>query len=479
MLTNPKKALVIGLGASGITAVRFLCSHGYTVKVADTRDNPPNLAVLQEEMPKVEFCGGRVGADLLTDEGIVVFSPGISPHHSEAAALAGEAKARGIEVIGEIELFARYLNYLKQTRNYRPVIVGITGTNGKTTTTKLTAAIVEESGLKVCCAGNVGPNALAELVKLEKENSLPDVWVLELSSFQLDTTTSLVCDCAALLNVTEDHIDWHGSFEEYAKAKYRIFSPTTIRVLNRADLNSKKAAEGIDPKLIRTFGIKAPTKAGEFGLSREGMLGCLAYFSEKTGKVETIIPENALLIRGTHNKQNALAASALAMAIGIDPDAVKRALSSYRGEPHRVQTVLVANDIEYVDDSKGTNVGATVAAIKGFDGRRIVIILGGDGKGQDFSALTEAVRDYCRGVVLIGRDAALIEDVLRDTDVPILHAYNMAQAVSKCREMARSGDVILLSPACASWDMFKDYADRSEQFIESVKEVARREGFPC
>ncbi|MCD8339318.1 MAG: UDP-N-acetylmuramoyl-L-alanine--D-glutamate ligase, partial [Burkholderiales bacterium] len=310
-------------------------------------------------------------------------------------------------------------------------------------------------------------------------DSLPQVWVLELSSFQLETSASLVCVAAALLNVTEDHIDWHGSLDAYAACKKKIFSDPTVRVLNREDKYSMECAENIDPKLVRTFGPTKPEKPGEFGIEKVGAFGWLSYRPENAKDNVRIIPENALLIRGKHNKMNALAASALALAIGIDLDVVRKALTSYKGMPHRVQPVLVSDDIEYVDDSKGTNVGATVAALSGFENQKVVIILGGDGKGQDFSPLLNPVKEHCRGVVLIGRDAPLIEKALQEAGVPIEHAKDMKEAVKECRQMAKPGDVILLSPACASWDMYRDYAERSEQFIEAAKEIAREEGCPC
>lgn len=472
------KALVIGLGASGMTAVRYLAANGWTVNVLDTREAPPNLKVLSAELPQVKFFGGHPETYELTDESLMVLSPGISPYFSAISDLVSKAKEKGVDVIGEIELFARHLTKLKKETGYSPKVIGITGTNGKTTTTMLSSHIISESGHSVCFAGNVGPNALAEVTRLEKEQKLPEFWVLELSSFQLETTSSLKCDAAALLNVSEDHLDWHGSMTAYVAAKGKIFSKETIRVLNRGDEASLKFAENVAPALVRTFGLDSPEKTGDFGVHQLGVFPWLSY-KDEGGKDFDIVPANALLIRGSHNKMNALAVSALTMSVGIELSDVQKALLTYRGEPHRVQTVLTSQNIEYVDDSKGTNVGATAAALEGFDERKVVIILGGDGKGQDFRPLKEPIRKHCRAVVLIGRDAPLIEKALEGIDVLKVYAKDMKEAVNACRSNAEEGDVILLSPACASWDMFKDYADRSQQFINCAKEIAESEGTLC
>lgn len=473
-----EKAIVVGLGASGMTAVRYLVSNGWNVTALDTRECPPNLKVLQTEFPQVKFIGGDLDDIQLTDESLLVLSPGISPYFSAIAPLVSAAKAKEIDVVGEIELFARHLAKLKEETGYAPKVIGITGTNGKTTTTMLSSHIVGESGHSVCFAGNVGPNALAEVTRLEKEQKLPDYWVLELSSFQLETTSSLRCDAAALLNVTEDHLDWHGSMAAYAAAKAKIFSEDTIRVLNREDAVSISFAQAVNPALVRTFGLNAPENKGDFGVEQVGAFPWLFYVDED-GEDFNIVPANSLLIRGNHNKANALAAAALTLSTGIELSDLQKALLTYRGEPHRVQTVLTSRDIEYIDDSKGTNVGATAAALEGFEGRKVVIILGGDGKGQDFTPLKKPIQEHCRAVVLIGRDAPQIEEVLADVDIPKIHAKDMKGAVTACRQNAREGDVILLSPACASWDMFRDYADRSQQFIDCAKQIAEDEGTLC
>ena len=381
-----QKVLVLGLGASGRTAARFYASRGFEVLAADTRPQPPKLEELQQEIANLRFLGAQVTPETAAEVSEVMISPGLSPEYSVFAPVVTEARQHGIPVVGEIELFARELKKLKAESGYAPKIIGITGTNGKTTTTMLSTAIIAEAGRSVVAAGNVGPNALGELEKHRLAGTLPDFWVLELSSFQLETTESLHCDSAALLNITEDHIDWHGSMEKYAAAKRKIFSADTVRVLNREDPGSMLSAEGVPSDLVHTFGSDAPKKIGDFGISDVGALvwlsGCIASASP-----ELLIPMNALRIRGLHNAMNALAATALTLAVGIPLDSILRTLREYKGEPHRVQLSLRASDIDYVDDSKGTNVGAVAAALAGFGPKKVVLILGGDGKGQDFAPL--------------------------------------------------------------------------------------------
>lgn len=477
-MTDARKVLVLGLGASGKTAARFYASRGFEVLASDTRSAPNGLEALQQELPQLRFLGSHVSPELVSELSEIMISPGLSPYYSVYAPLIEEAHRAGIPVVGEIELFARELARLKKDEGYTPKIIGITGTNGKTTTTMLSTAIVNDSGLTAVAAGNVGPNALAELEKHHEAHTLPQVWVLELSSFQLDTTSSLHCDAAALLNITEDHIDWHGSMEKYAQAKRKIFSADTVRVLNRMDPGSMVSAEGVPASLIHTFGEDAPKVIGDFGLSE---VGALVWLSDclHSASPELLIPMNALRIRGMHNAMNALAATALTYSIGVPMESVLRTLREYRGEPHRVQLILTSQGIDYVDDSKGTNVGATAAALKGFGKKKVVIILGGDGKGQDFAPLKDAVGEHAKAAVFIGRDAPQIEEAVKNDELQTAHAKTMREAVRLCRTFAQEGDTILLSPACASWDMFKDYADRSAQFVEAAREIAQEEGQPC
>ena len=492
-------ALVLGLGQSGLAMARALAAGGAVVRVADTRAEPPMLAALRAELPQVPFSSGPFHAAMLDGVTLLALSPGLSPTHSAAAPLASAAKKAGIDVVGEVELFARALAGLKSSRGYAPRVVGVTGTNGKTTTARLAGLLIERSGRSVEVAGNISPTALDALRECLREDRLPDTWVLELSSFQLATTRSLACDAATVLNVTQDHLDWHGSFDAYVKAKARIFSTRTVQVLNRDDPVVVAMARKSSP--VVTFRLQPPAQADEYGLLTEGGITWLAYAEDlahghrrrrSEGEQEAaaeqlfvhrLMPADALAIRGRHNAGNALAALALARAIGCPLAPMLHALRGYRGEPHRVQLIATVSGVQYYDDSKGTNVGATVAALDGLaaEGLRLVVILGGDGKGQDFTPLAAPLARSARAVVLIGRDAALIERALgaAGPPYPIHRAASLPEAVEAAAGAAREGDAVLLSPACASLDMFRDYVHRAEVFAEAVHERAAQEGQPC
>lgn len=478
-----QKALVVGLGASGEACTKFLLKRQWQVRATDTRSEPPALSRLSDT-EGFSFVSLQEAQAQLKDCNLLVMSPGISPWHSAVTPLVRSAQSLGIEIVGEIELFARELARLKSEKAYEPKIIAVTGTNGKTTTTVLTTKMAAASGLKAVAAGNIGPNAVTELDRYLESGELPDVWVLELSSFQLETTSSLAPDAAALLNITQDHLDWHGGMNEYVAAKGKIFAhEKTARILNRDDTTVMNFAA--HDRKVFTFGATEPQHPNEWGLVKEDGIVWLAFNEDDSVQLtkrkvleghvlQRLMPEDALHIRGRHNSMNALAALALIYAAGLPISDALRALAQYRGEPHRVEYVMTVNGVDYIDDSKGTNVGATVAALEGLgaNGTKLVVILGGDGKGQDFSPIADSMGKHARAAVLIGRDAPLIEKALQGAEYPIIHAKDMPQAVQKASELAQPHDCVLLSPACASWDMFKDYAQRSAIFIASAKALA-------
>ncbi len=490
--------LVLGLGESGLAIARWCARHGCRLRIADTREAPPNLAALQAEGIDAEFVGGPFTPALL-DGGveIVGLSPGLSPLEPALASLIAAANERAIAVWGELEFFAQALRALG-TSGYQPKVLAITGTNGKTTTTSLTGLLCRRSGKKVAVAGNISPAMLDRLAGAIDETALPDVWVLELSSFQLETARTFAPDAAAILNITQDHLDWHGSFDAYAAAKGRIFGATTTRVLNRDDAAVMKfapAAGAADAARTVTFGLNEPVQDGDYGLSRDNGIAWLVEAVDRDAPDETtttrrrkrdgahtpdiaqkrLMPVDALRIRGLHNAANALAAFALARAIDLAAAPLLHALREYRGEAHRVEVIATIDDVDYVDDSKGTNVGATVAALDGL-AQKIVLIAGGDGKGQDFAPLVAPVARWCRAVMLIGRDAPAIRDTLAETGVPLADHATLEGAVRAAAELAEPGDAVLLSPACASLDMFRNYAHRAEVFRAAVDEVAIDKG---
>jgi UDP-N-acetylmuramoylalanine--D-glutamate ligase len=447
-----------------------------------------------------EFVGGDFSAALLEGVDFVAVSPGLAPN-KELAAITPVALEKNIPVWGEIELFAQALAALKAERGYAPKVIAITGTNGKTTVTSLTGLLCRRAGFETRVAGNISPAALDVLREALNEavrggGKLPQAWVLELSSFQLHTTFSLNADAATVLNITQDHLDWHGDMAAYAADKARIFGADTVRVLNRDDAIVMGMAAPNVPQL--TFGIGEPQEAGSFGIVNErGVLwlatGLAGEASEKKLKkgevaepveviVNRLMPADALKIRGLHNASNALAALALCRAAGLPLAPLLHGLREYAGEPHRVELVASIDGIDYYDDSKGTNVGATVAALlglgKAFTGedQQILLIAGGDGKGQDFSPLAEPVSRYVRAVLLIGKDAPAVKAAIEPSGVPCFDLDDLPQAVRRAAGLARANDSVLLSPACASLDMFTNYAHRAQVFVDAVREIALEKG---
>jgi UDP-N-acetylmuramoylalanine--D-glutamate ligase len=490
-----KTALVLGLGESGLAMAQWLARCGARVRVADTRTEPQRLSALREAVPAAEFIGGAFTADLLAGVDFVAVSPGLAPER-ELAEIAPGAAARSIPVWGEIELFAQALADLKTSRAYSPKVIAITGTNGKTTVTSLTGLLCRRAGLSTRVAGNISPAALDVLREVLDNDDLPQAWVLELSSFQLHTTFSLNPDAATVLNVTQDHLDWHGSMTAYAFDKARIFGKDTVRVLNRDDAIVARMSNP-DARLT-TFGTGEPDAPGSFGLVNERGVLWLANANpaeepEKKRKkaepeeqqelvINRLMPADALRIRGIHNASNALAALALCRAVNLPLAALLHGLREYQGEPHRVELVASIDNVDYYDDSKGTNVGATVAALEGLGqtfgetGRQILLIAGGDGKGQDFAPLAAPCSRYVKAVLLIGRDAPGLRAAIEPSGVPCFDLADLPSAVRRGAGLAKSGDVVLLSPACASLDMFTNYAHRAQVFVDAVRELALEKG---
>ena len=498
--------LVLGLGDSGLAMARWCGRFGAQVTVWDSREQPPQAAALRETLPQAVLRSGPLGADDLAGVQMVLKSPGLAPDDVRIAPLLAAARGTGLFTGGELDLFTRALTELKAERGYAPKVLAITGTNGKTTTTAMCALLVARCGLRVAMAGNIGPTMLDTLAAaLDAEaagDKLPEVWVLELSSFQLDAVRGFEPDAATVLNISQDHLDWHGSMAAYVAAKARVFGERSLMVINRDDLRVEamvpapvrvtggrgKAARSAGPKVCR-FGLDAPQRPGDFGLVVEGGMAWLVRAREldETQKrrrdedqeiqLQRLMPADALRVRGRHNAANALAALALASAIGCPLNGLLHGLREYHGEPHRVAFIATVGGVSAYDDSKGTNVGATVAALTGLGAdlapARLAVILGGDGKGQDFTPLADPVARHARAVALIGRDAAAIEAVLAGhpaaAAVPRQHHASLPAAVDWCFAQARAGDALLLSPACASLDMFRNYGHRAEVFVAAVR----------
>jgi len=581
MSMRDQAVLILGLGISGLSMARWCVRQGARVTVADTREAPPQLAALRQDCPTATFIAGPFD-EALMDRGpwaLIARSPGLSP--AALAAPTAWAAAHGVPLWGELDLFAQALLDLRERERwpYRPRVLAITGTNGKTTVTSLTGLLLRRAGERVAVAGNIGPALLDVLAQaLDHEASaqaaddavaaadaasapaeapalsapaavapeadrdepdapaddeplppadeegpapapvaaiapphLPTAWVLELSSFQLDGSAagpwSTVPTAAAVLNLSEDHLDWHGSMAAYAQAKHAAFGAEALMVLNRDDpvvmawqpaMVSVKIAGRHRQRPARawaSFGLDAPTRPGDWGLETvNGMTWLVRALAldetrargrgaDDTPEIyfQRLMPAEALRIRGRHNAANALAALALATSTGAPLGPMLHGLREYRGEPHRVEPVGIVGEVEYVDDSKGTNVGATLAAVNGLGAeRRLVVILGGDGKGQDFAPLAAPLARHARAALLIGRDAPRLREALApalsDAGVPLHDAADLGAAVRAAAALAQPGDAVLLSPACASLDMFRDYAHRAQVFVDAVAALAADHG---
>ncbi|QWD93418.1 UDP-N-acetylmuramoyl-L-alanine--D-glutamate ligase [Polynucleobacter asymbioticus] len=511
---TPSHFLILGLGESGVAMAKWCLRNGAKVCLADTR-NPEKFSEQQIAwLAELEQAGlqdvqyGPLGNDLLKEVDVIGISPGLSPIQEPIQSFLATAQESNVEVWSEIEFFARAIAAMALIQAeglpaYTPKVLAITGTNGKTTTTALTGQLCERAGKKVAVAGNISPAALDKLQlclnEADQFSDMPDVWVLELSSFQLLFTSSLNATAATVLNITQDHLDWHGDMQSYANAKARIFGSDSICILNRDDslvLDLLSEEEKLNRSVV-TFGAGRPDEQGAFGIERDLRAGGIDWLvwaevdenqepkpkrrrksvtpdDEEELRLKRLIPADALKIRGRHNALNALAALALARSAGLPMSLLLHGLRDYEGEPHRVQSIGIVADVEYVDDSKGTNVGATVAALNGLANnesrKRIWLIAGGDGKGQDFSPLREPALRFIKGAFLIGKDANLIADALGN-EVSCTISETLANAVHQAAHQAQSGDIVLLSPACASFDQFKDYIARADAFVSEVAEL--------
>jgi UDP-N-acetylmuramoylalanine--D-glutamate ligase len=438
--------LIVGLGKTGLACARYLARCGIGFAVTDSRPEPPGLAELRATLPEVPLYLGGFAEEAFAAAQRIVLSPGVALRESAVAAAA----ARGVAIVGDIELFARAAD---------APLVAVTGSNGKSTVTTLLGHMAAEAGRAVRVGGNLGTPAL-ELLPAPG-GPAPELYVLELSSFQLETTASLDAAAATVLNLSPDHMDRYRDVAEYAAVKQRIYRGGGVAVLN-ADDPLVRAMAPPGRRALR-FGLGAP--AGEdFGL-RE----CDGALWLARGE-ECLLPLAELRIPGLHNAANALAALALGTAVGLPMSPMLRALRAFAGLPHRTEWVGERDGVRWYNDSKGTNVGATLAALRGLQGR-VVLIAGGEGKGADFRPLRAAVAEKARAVVLIGRDAALLAAALGDV-APVVHAADLDEAVARARELARPGDSVLLSPACASFDMFTGYEHRGRVFTEAVQRIA-------
>ncbi|MCK6392562.1 UDP-N-acetylmuramoyl-L-alanine--D-glutamate ligase [Zoogloea sp.] len=450
--------LVLGLGESGLAMARWLARQGVALRVADSRETPPGVERLRADAPGAELIVGAFSDVLLDGVGRIAISPGLDPRQP----LVSTARARGIPVIGEMDLLAEAL--AQPGLKSRPIVIAITGTNGKTTTTTLLGEMVKATGVDAVVAGNISPAALDVLMARQDTGQPPPAaWVLELSSFQLETSPALRAVSATVLNVTDDHLDRYAGMDDYAGTKAAVFHGEGVQVLNRQD--ARVAAMALPGRRVFTFGVDAPAGPDDFGVIDAEGGDWLARGGEK------LLRRSELPLAGSHNVANALAALALGEAAGLPRAPMIDALKAFRGLPHRVEKVAEREDgVSYYDDSKGTNVGATVAALEGLR-CNVVLIAGGDGKGQDFSPLKDAFARYARAVVLIGRDAGAIAAAVDGCEVPLIHAADMDAAVLEANARAQAGDVVLLSPACASLDMFRNYAHRAQVFIDAVRRL--------
>ncbi|MEP7156391.1 MAG: UDP-N-acetylmuramoyl-L-alanine--D-glutamate ligase [Betaproteobacteria bacterium] len=453
---HDKSILVLGAGDTGLSVVRWAERVGARVRVADTRDDPPGLAQLRAQHPGCDVVTGPFDprGTVFGDAELIVASPGVAVAGPACDPAIARAIAQGKKFVGDVELFAWEQNELAKKGN-RPKMIGITGSNGKSTVTAMAGAMCRAAGLNAVVAGNIGVPVIDAMLDAQ-DHGQPDAYVVELSSFQLETTSSLHMDSATMLNLSQDHLDRYASMKDYAAAKQRIFMNAAHQVLNRDDDASMAMRDTTLP--LATFGMGAANGKNEFGIA-DGWL---------TEAGAPLMRLDDMPVAGLHNAANALAAFALCRAMGCDAQALAGGLKKFKGLPHRVEDVGTINGVTFYDDSKGTNVGSTVAALNGMT-VPVVLIAGGIGKEQDFSPLAEPVRKRAKAVVLIGKDARLIESAITGARVETLHAQSMAEAVEKAFLSAKAGDAVLLSPACSSFDMFRNYNHRGDVFADCVR----------
>lgn len=439
-VATPPRALIVGLGKTGVSAARHLAGRGWRIAVTDSREAPPGREAIAAIVSADDCSFGRFDAALLDGVQLVVASPGVALREPVLA----DAAARGLDIVGDVELFAREV---------RAPVVGITGTNGKSTVTTLVGRMAARAGRRVSVGGNLGTPVLELL-----EQPTPELYVLELSSFQLEVTQSLPLAAAAVLNLSADHLDRHGSMQAYADAKARIFQRSEVAVVNR------------DDAWVRAMPVGGASRVT--GFSIEGASGADYTLIEQAGEPwlairgVPVLAVSAMRIAGLHNAANALAALALGEACRLPLPPMLEELREFTGLPHRSQWVGEKRGVRYINDSKGTNVGAAMAAVGGMPGT-LLLIAGGDGKGQDFAPLAAALAGRVRVALLIGRDAPQLAAALAGR-CEVVHCDSLEAAVQEAAGRARSGEIVLLSPACASLDMFRDYAERGERFAAAV-----------
>ena len=445
MTIQPEQAgytLVVGLGKTGMSVVRYLRELGEMVVVVDSRDLPPGLKLLKSEYGDVECHTGRFDSALFVNARRIIVSPGVAL--SEPALV--EARNNNIEIIGDIDLFAREV---------MAPVVGITGSNGKSTVTTLLSLMAVQAGKHAVASGNIGTPVLDSL------DDEIDLYVLELSSFQLESLQYLPMKAAVVLNISADHLDRYSDLAAYAMSKQVIYDSAEVLVLNKDDALASQVNVSAHREIC--FTLEQPQE-NEFGIcGADSRQASLCYGSRP------LIAVDQLKIKGSHNLQNALAALALGHAVGLPFDSMLNALKAFKGLPHRAQFVAEINGVNWINDSKATNVGAAIAALEGLPGKH-VLIAGGEAKGADFSELADVIKQHCRAVVLMGKDAAAIKAVLPDT-FAVESVNDMQSAVLAARSLAKPGDNVLLAPACASFDMFENFEHRGNVFIQSVEKL--------